>query len=347
MATKRLRVGLPGFGRLGRACSEAVFASEDIELAGIAHRPERVSIALLDPQNGAPVVPHWTEIPRMDAALPRLPPELIRPTAHELLQHREPIVERAMLDTHAFERHKSRIPEIAIRQHPPAIVGAGWDPDALGLSRDPLQLLTRQGHTEISNRPGVSLHHSAWVRELEGVKDAPCTERRAIHFFSTPRRSYCPVESVAALEDEGHGIVMEGRGIAGRDGPPAHCILLFDPVDLDIQGRLQVLGRPTRPTLGATRGGARCLGDRAEGTHGRHARLFESSKHLVTRTGAGSWRWRAHPVPRLPKRVHSAVFRGGASGALRDLRPLLCRTCRGHTCRDVTETSFRIVEAGQ
>jgi ATP-dependent DNA helicase RecQ len=34
-------------------------------------------------------------------------------------------------------------------------------------------------------------------------------------------------------------------GRAGRDGRPAHCILLFDPADLDIQERLQALSRPT------------------------------------------------------------------------------------------------------
>jgi len=34
-------------------------------------------------------------------------------------------------------------------------------------------------------------------------------------------------------------------GRAGRDGRPAHCILLFDAADLEIQERLQALNRPT------------------------------------------------------------------------------------------------------
>jgi ATP-dependent DNA helicase RecQ len=34
-------------------------------------------------------------------------------------------------------------------------------------------------------------------------------------------------------------------GRAGRDGRPAHCILLFDAADLDIHERLQALSRPT------------------------------------------------------------------------------------------------------
>jgi ATP-dependent DNA helicase RecQ len=32
-------------------------------------------------------------------------------------------------------------------------------------------------------------------------------------------------------------------GRAGRDGHPAHCILLFDPADLEIQEHLQSLTR--------------------------------------------------------------------------------------------------------
>jgi ATP-dependent DNA helicase RecQ len=34
-------------------------------------------------------------------------------------------------------------------------------------------------------------------------------------------------------------------GRAGRDGRPAHCVLLFDAADLEIQERLQALSRPT------------------------------------------------------------------------------------------------------
>ena len=119
--------------------------------------------------------------------------------------------------------------------------------------RDLFQLLTPKGHTETSDRPGVSLHHSAWIRELAGVKDALCTELRSAademqryvyvelergadagkiadlirgdpQFLGT-ETIVLPVDSVAALEDEGHGIVMERRGTAGRTG---HQLFLLE-----------------------------------------------------------------------------------------------------------------------
>lgn len=250
---KRLHVAVLGLGRLGRACAEAALASEDIGLAGIARRPECVFTELPEHLKAVPVVPHWTEIPRFDVALLCLPSDLVVSTAHELLQHRKPIVECAALEGHAFDRHKARIHEIAIRQHAPAIVGAGWDPGALGLIRDLFQLLTPKGHTEISNRPGVSLHHSTWVRDLKGVKDALCSELRSAGggtqryvyvelernadanaiadlirgdpLFLDTETIVLPVESIAALEDEGHGIVLERRGAAGRTG---HQLFLLE-----------------------------------------------------------------------------------------------------------------------
>ena len=90
---KRLQVAVIGFGRLGRACAQTVLASDDAELAGIARRPEHVLTPTAVDLGDVPVVAHWTEIREMDLALLCLPQDLIVPMAHELLQHRKPIVD--------------------------------------------------------------------------------------------------------------------------------------------------------------------------------------------------------------------------------------------------------------
>lgn len=85
-------------------------------------------------------------------------------------------MECAALEGDALQRHVARLNLIAVRQHTPAIVITGEDPGALPILRYLFLLLIPKGHTETFNRPGVSLHHSSWLRELTGVKNPLCTE---------------------------------------------------------------------------------------------------------------------------------------------------------------------------
>jgi diaminopimelate dehydrogenase len=250
---RKPQVVVLGLGRLGRACVESLLKADDLQLAGVVRRPEH---GLAPGGRGFADVPaftHWSEIPRIDVALLCLPSDLVSAAAHELLQHHKPIVECAEHHGEAFERHRARIHQIAVRHRTPAIVGAGWDPGALSLLRHLFGLLTPKGHTETTNRPGVSLHHSASVRSIAGVKDALCTEVRSakgglqryvyVEFdraadqaaiadlirndplFLDAETLVLPVDNVAALEDEGHGIVLERWGAAGGAG---HQLLLLE-----------------------------------------------------------------------------------------------------------------------
>jgi diaminopimelate dehydrogenase len=251
--TRRQRVAVFGLGRLGKACVEAVLASDDIELAGIVRRKECVSKPLPAHWPNQPTFAHWREIERMGVALLCLPPHLVTPVAHEVLQHDKSIVECAQLEGEARQQHKAKIHQMALRQRVPAIVGAGWEPGALSIFRHLFQLLTPKGHTETANRPGISLHHSAWVRSLPGVKDALCTELqstapgsqryvyvefepgadrntvadviRSDPLFLDVETLVLPVESVAALEEEGHGVIVQRRGTAGRT---SHQLLFLE-----------------------------------------------------------------------------------------------------------------------
>jgi diaminopimelate dehydrogenase len=250
---RRQRIAVFGLGRLGRACVEAVLACNDIELAGIVRRPECVLRPLPSHWPSQPVFAHWCEIKRMDAALLCLPPQLVGSVAHEVLQHGKSVVECAQLEGDAYQQHKARIHHIALRQRVPAIVGAGWEPGALSIFRHLFEVLTPKGHTETTHRPGISLHHSAWLRSVQGVKDALCTEphsadtgsQRYVYvefepgadrnividairndpLFLDMETLVLPVESVAALEEEGHGVVVQRRGAAGRTG---HQLLLLE-----------------------------------------------------------------------------------------------------------------------
>jgi diaminopimelate dehydrogenase len=242
-----------GFGRLGRACAEAVVTSDDFRLAGLVRRAERLGAPLPTLLRDMPVSADVAELNAVDAALLCLPSPMVTTAAHDSLQHGLPTVECAALDGAVFRRHKERLDRLAQRQHVAAVLGAGWNPGALSLLRALFALLIPKGHTEATDRPGISLHHTLSARAVAGVQDALCTELRSAEgqlqryvyvelapgadrervadairsepLFLEEETLVFPVESVAALEEEGRGIVLERRGTAGTT---AHQMLLLE-----------------------------------------------------------------------------------------------------------------------
>lgn len=120
------------------------------------------------------------------------------------------------------------------------------------------ELLIPKGRTEISNRPGVSLHHTTAVQGTPRVKGALCSELRGVNgrrqryvylelapdtdldavtrsirsdpLFAGEETLVFQVASLAELEQEGHGILVERRGVGGTSAH--HALLLearFDP----------------------------------------------------------------------------------------------------------------------
>jgi len=250
---RALRVAIVGFGRLGRACASAIGADEQLVLAGIVRRAETVLEALPAAIATVPAVTHISELGDVDAALVCVPLESTRQVVHDLLQHGIPVVECAQFEGEELIDHKQAIAHMASRFEVPAIIGAGWDPGALSLFRHLFALLTPKGHTEMTHRPGTSLHHTTIARAVPGVKDALCTELRAASgklqryvyvelekgarfadveaavrsdpLFLGEETLVFQVDSVATLEDEDHGVLMERRGTAGRI---PHQLLLLE-----------------------------------------------------------------------------------------------------------------------
>jgi diaminopimelate dehydrogenase len=242
----RYRLAIIGFGRLGKACAQAVMEDEQFTLAGIVRRPEQTTQSLSAPFQDVPVAAHISELKQVDAALVCVPTEGTIGVAHDLLQHRIPIIECATLHGEEFLAHKREIDRIASHHKVLAIVGAGWDPGALSLFRSLFALLSPKGFTEISRRPGISLHHTTIAGAIPGVKGALATELRdsegkrqnyiyveleegadvsevehAIRndpLFIDEETLVFPVQNIASLEQEGHGVVLERRGsVAGSE----------------------------------------------------------------------------------------------------------------------------------
>ena len=238
----RRRLVVLGLGRLGRACAAAILESDDLALAGIVRRPETLSAPRPAQLAEIPVVSNPSEIGAVDAALICLPTALACEAATDLLRHRTPIVEAAAVDAGVRAAHWQAIDRMALRRRIPAVVGAGWDPGVRGVFEGLFAVLCPKGGTAVHDRPGVTLHHTLAARAVPGVRDALCAElkgadgaiRRYVYvelapggaldpvaraiqgdpLFLAEETVVLPVDSIASLEEEGHGFVIERWGRA-------------------------------------------------------------------------------------------------------------------------------------
>ena len=261
---RRLRLAVIGLGRLGQTCGETILQAQHLELAGFVRRPESLDKPLPAVFRGIPVVSSVKVLAAVDAALVCLPAERVGECMHNLLQHRVPVVEPGTRCGEASHDLRKKLHRLAMRHQVPAVLNAGWDPGALGMFRALFTLLIPKGCTEATERPGVSLHHTLTASAVEGVRDALCMERRSADgktqryvyvelapgaerervaaairgepLFLDEETLVFPVESIAALEEEGAGVVLQRRGSAGGAG---HQLLLlearFDSLSLAAQ----------------------------------------------------------------------------------------------------------------
>ena len=249
---RRRRIAVVGFGRLGQACCTALQDADDLELAGIVRRetsPSRLPAPLAD----ATVARDVSELGEVHAALVCVPTLLVRSVAEEILKQRVPIVECARLEGDALAAHHKALDAYARRRKVAAVVAAGWDPGASQLFQRLFGLFIPVGQTVLSNRPGVSLHHTAAAEGIAGVAGALATQFRGAdgrltHYiyvelaphadlervtadvvtqpaFAGEQVIVLPVDSTAALEATGHGAIIERRG-ASQAGP--HPALLLE-----------------------------------------------------------------------------------------------------------------------
>ena len=239
-----LRLAVVGFGRVGQVCAELISLSHDLSLAAIVRRAASAEGTLSETLRSIPVTTHIGQAKDVDAALLCVPTNAVMETSFQILQHGIPIVDCATLHGEALLAHKNAIHKAAFHHRAPAIVGAGWDPGALSVFRSWFALLTPGGATETRRHTGISLRHTTVARSVIGVKDALCAEVRATDgklqryvyveleegmdsatisqairgdpLFLGEDTQVFPVESLAELEQEGRGVVLNRRGPPGR-----------------------------------------------------------------------------------------------------------------------------------
>ena len=238
---KKIRAAVVGYGNISKYAIEALEASEDFEIAGVVRR----NGAENKPAELAPyeVVKDIAELKDVDVAI------LATPT-RSCEEYAKKILAMGINTVDSYDIHSSIVPyraslmEVAKEHGTVAVISAGWDPGSDSIVRTLMQSLAPKGLSYTNFGPGRSMGHSVCVRGKEGVKDAlsmtiPVGEgihRRMVYveleegadleqvtkaikadpYFASDETHVFQVESVDALNDVGHGVNLNRKGVSGK-----------------------------------------------------------------------------------------------------------------------------------
>ena len=167
-----IRIGIMGYGNLGRGIECAIKQNSDMELVAVFTRrsPETVRI-LTEGVN----VYHVDDAIKMKNEIDVL--ILCGGSATDLPKH---TVEYAKyfnvvdsFDTHAkIPEHFENVNKMAVENNNVALISAGWDPGMFSLNRLYASAVLPQGKDYTFWGKGISQGHSDAIRRIEGVKNA-------------------------------------------------------------------------------------------------------------------------------------------------------------------------------
>lgn len=167
-----IRIGILGYGNLGRGVECAVRQNPDMELAAVFTRRDPADVTVLTKSAAVCRVSEaaeWKD--RIDVMilcggsatdLPEQSPEFAK------LFH---IVDS--FDTHAkIPEHFANVDAAAKEGNKVAIISVGWDPGMFSLNRMYANAILPEGNDYTFWGKGVSQGHSDAIRRISGVKDA-------------------------------------------------------------------------------------------------------------------------------------------------------------------------------
>lgn len=169
---EKIRIGIVGYGNIGRGVEQAIARNEDMELVAVFTRRDPASVAIKT--EGA-------EVKRMDELLSMkedIDVMMLCGGSATDLPVMGPEVAANFNTIDSFDTH-ARIPEYFENVDKAAkeggnigIISVGWDPGMFSLNRLYAEAILPQGSTYTFWGKGVSQGHSDAIRRVEGVKNA-------------------------------------------------------------------------------------------------------------------------------------------------------------------------------
>ena len=166
------RIGILGYGNLGRGVECAIRQNDDIELVAVFTRRDPVSVSILT--EGAAIcnvadAPDWKD--KIDVMI------LCGGSATDLPEQTPEYVKYFNVidsfDTHAkIPEHYAKVDAAAKESSHVGIISVGWDPGMFSLNRLYGNAILPEGSDYTFWGKGVSQGHSDALRRIEGVKNA-------------------------------------------------------------------------------------------------------------------------------------------------------------------------------
>lgn len=234
-----IKVAIIGYGNIGKFALQAVSAAPDMELAGVVRRDASNVPAELA---NVKVVSNIDELGKVDVAILCGPSRSVPATAAEILAKGINTVDSFDIHTDIWDL-RQQLDAVAKANNAAAIISAGWDPGSDSVIRTLLLAMAPKGLTYTNFGPGMSMGHSVVARSKEGVKNAlsmtiplgTSVHRRMVYveleegasleavtaaiksdsYFSHDETHVIPVSSVDELQDMGHGVLIERKGVSG------------------------------------------------------------------------------------------------------------------------------------
>ncbi len=167
-----IRIGILGYGNLGKGVEKAVNANADQELVGVFTRRNPESVKLASEQVKVYSV---DDLPKMTGDIDVL---IICGGSATDLPKQTPVYASLYnvvdsFDTHAnIPAHFSAVDEAAVSGGKIGVISCGWDPGMFSISRLYAHSVLPDGKDYTFWGRGVSQGHSDAIRRIEGVKDA-------------------------------------------------------------------------------------------------------------------------------------------------------------------------------
>ncbi len=167
-----IRIGIMGYGNLGKGVELAVAAAEDLELAAVFTRRDPASLKIRT--QGVPVVAAadaaaWTD--KIDVLIVCGGSATDLPVQTPEYAKYFNVIDS--FDTHAnIPTHFANVDAAAKAAGKTAIISVGWDPGMFSLARAYANAVLPNGTDYTFWGPGVSQGHSDAIRRIKGVKNA-------------------------------------------------------------------------------------------------------------------------------------------------------------------------------